>query len=196
MSRSAESSDTDYYHFVFSTLRPVPKLTFQYNNPHAAPFIADPSSRQIRYQVSAGFGQPVFLELTKGILTLEYCGHLLNDLLKCHQLHPFRQRVSAESTPDYYPIIKHPMDLKTLHDRLYSGQITTVLQFKHELDLIWENCIHYHGSHNPLSITAAEVQKTIDEVWSQCEHPPPSHALAKLSDLSDIPDEVHADVGM
>jgi hypothetical protein len=84
------------------------------------------------------------------------------------------------------------MDLKTLQDRLRSGQITTVSEFKRELDLIWENCITFNSSIHPLSIIAGQARSQVNERWNACGLPPPSHAVDQLRDLRKVITELQA----
>jgi hypothetical protein len=86
------------------------------------------------------------------------------------------------------------MDFRTLQERLYSGQVTTVSQFKWELDLIWDNCVAYNGDQAVLSQIAIEVKKYIDEIWNECEHPAPSDALEKLQELGTVLDNLADDI--
>jgi hypothetical protein len=186
------AEDDRDYRFVFSTIRPLPRLVFQYSarqGPAAAP---DSPGHAVRHS-GASAGQPAPLELSRGVLTLEYCGQLLADLLRAPQLHPFRQKISAELLPDYHAIVKRPMDLRTLQERLCAGHIATVAQFRAELNLIWENCVQYNGRSHPLGAAALEAQRALAEVFRRCEAPPPSHALAKLLELRDALDRAHAD---
>jgi hypothetical protein len=110
--------------------------------------------------------------------------------MKCHELSDFKVRV-PESTPGYYEVVKRPMDLKSLQERLYTGQVTSVFQFKEELDLIWENCITFNGPQHPLSVIAKEVQATVNSVWNESSHPGPSHGLEKMKELQSCLDELY-----
>jgi hypothetical protein len=183
-------ADTQY-RFLISTLTVPQPLSFRCSEVQASAYIQEPTAKPVFCTVRTPSNQTIQLELTKGVLTLDYCEHLLKDLLKCHELFHFRTKV-AESTPGYYEIIKRPMDLKTLQDRLYSGQVTTVAQFKEELDLIWENCVTFNGTQHPLSVVAKEVQITINGVWNESGHPGPSHGLEKMKELLSCLDELYS----
>jgi transcriptional activator SPT7 len=58
---------------------------------------------------------------------------------------PFMSKVRRLQAPDYYNIIKRPMDLGTLQRNLRTGTYyKSKAQFMEELDLIWENCLTYN----------------------------------------------------
>lgn len=54
----------------------------------------------------------------------------------------FLKRVSKKEAPDYYTIIKEPMDLNTVHRKLLKYK--NYQEFKYDLDLIWNNCLTYN----------------------------------------------------
>lgn len=184
--------NTNQREFVFSTLLPAPKITFQYDNPRARSYFREPSTKEVHITIQSEYNESIQLELTKGVLTLQYCDQLLNCLLKNRHLGKFKQRVDPEKdrAPDYYKIIKNPMDLSLLKERLYSGLITSVPQFKRELDLIWENCFIFNGTEGQLPSLAKQVKMSIDKVWNESTVPASSNALEQLKKLDEDLDEL------
>lgn len=57
---------------------------------------------------------------------------------------PFLQPVPVEEAPDYPKYISHPMDLQTMTEKLIKKEYKSMIQFKHDLDLIWQNCFQYN----------------------------------------------------
>ncbi|SCV68560.1 BQ2448_681 [Microbotryum intermedium] len=57
----------------------------------------------------------------------------------------FLQKVRKTDVPDYYDIIKHPMDLATLAKRVKQQMYRTKKAFADDLDLIWSNCLLYNS---------------------------------------------------
>ncbi|SCZ90567.1 BZ3500_MvSof-1268-A1-R1_Chr1-3g02070 [Microbotryum saponariae] len=57
----------------------------------------------------------------------------------------FLQKVRKTDVPDYYDIIKHPMDLATLAKRVKQQMYRSKKAFADELDLIWSNCLLYNS---------------------------------------------------
>ncbi|KDN47146.1 hypothetical protein K437DRAFT_294137 [Tilletiaria anomala UBC 951] len=57
----------------------------------------------------------------------------------------FLAKVSKRDAPDYYDVIKHPMDLGTMQKKIKVGGYKNKRQFAHDLDLIWDNCLVYNS---------------------------------------------------
>ncbi|GAA5926853.1 hypothetical protein JCM3775_007059 [Rhodotorula graminis] len=72
---------------------------------------------------------------------------------------PFLQKVRKADVPDYYDVIKRPMDLATLLKKVKQQSYRTKKAFAEDLDLIWSNCLHYnsHPSH-PLRASAEALR--------------------------------------
>ncbi|GAA6035145.1 hypothetical protein JCM8097_006387 [Rhodosporidiobolus ruineniae] len=62
---------------------------------------------------------------------------------------PFLQKVRKADVPDYYDVIKRPMDLATLLKKVKQQAYRSKKAFAEDLDLIWSNCLLYnsHPSH-------------------------------------------------
>lgn len=61
---------------------------------------------------------------------------------------PFKDAVEEEYAPRYYTIVRHPMDLQRMEDKLDSGRYLTFDDFKADFHLIIANCRKYNGSEN------------------------------------------------
>lgn len=59
--------------------------------------------------------------------------------------HPFLQRVNKREAPDYYHIIKQPMDIGTMMKKLKQLQYKSKKEFVDDLMLIWSNCLKYNA---------------------------------------------------
>ncbi|KAF2130096.1 hypothetical protein P153DRAFT_290165 [Dothidotthia symphoricarpi CBS 119687] len=59
--------------------------------------------------------------------------------------HPFLQRVNKREAPDYYHIIKQPMDIGTMMKKLKQLQYKSKKDFVDDLMLIWSNCLKYNA---------------------------------------------------
>ncbi|KAL4786183.1 hypothetical protein BJX76DRAFT_322144 [Aspergillus varians] len=56
----------------------------------------------------------------------------------------FLTRVNKRDAPDYYAVIKHPMDLGTMTKKLKALQYRSKQDFVDDLNLIWSNCLKYN----------------------------------------------------
>ncbi|KAI9757640.1 MAG: Transcriptional activator spt7 [Chaenotheca gracillima] len=57
----------------------------------------------------------------------------------------FLSRVNKREAPDYYNIIKHPMDLGSMTKKLKSISYKSKAEFVDDLNLIWDNCLRYNA---------------------------------------------------
>ncbi|KAI5199227.1 hypothetical protein E4T39_06350 [Aureobasidium subglaciale] len=58
---------------------------------------------------------------------------------------PFLQRVNKRDAPDYFHIIKQPMDIGTMIKKLKSFSYRSKKEFVGDLNLIWANCLTYNA---------------------------------------------------
>jgi transcriptional activator SPT7 len=56
----------------------------------------------------------------------------------------FLNKVNKRDAPNYFTIIKHPMDLNTVMKKLKSFQYKSKKEFVADLMLIWKNCLTYN----------------------------------------------------
>ncbi|KAJ3190884.1 Transcriptional activator spt7 [Irineochytrium annulatum] len=72
---------------------------------------------------------------------------VLNDLKNfTEHSEPFLQKVNKKDVPDYYDIIKSPMDLGTMSKKLSALAYNSKEEFSTDLFLIWSNCLIYNSS--------------------------------------------------
>ena len=92
---------------------------------------------------------------------------IISALMKNSQAKVFLYPVDAESFPDYYEMIKKPMDLTNCRDKLNAGEYTTSDQALADLRLIWENCRLFNAEGSDIYETAdtldAETQRLVGE---------------------------------
>ena len=66
-------------------------------------------------------------------------------LVKTHQsAWPFQKPVDKTEAPDYYVVIKHPMDLKLMTDKQKKGHYTERAAFVEDMQRIFNNCRVYN----------------------------------------------------
>ncbi|ORX84482.1 hypothetical protein BCR32DRAFT_291291 [Anaeromyces robustus] len=75
----------------------------------------------------------------------DHCERILNDL-KNYAEHsaPFLNKVNKRDAPNYYEIIKKPMDLSLMTRKLKGLQYNSKEEFESDLELIWSNCLAYN----------------------------------------------------
>ncbi|KAF7684384.1 Histone acetyltransferase GCN5 [Astathelohania contejeani] len=58
---------------------------------------------------------------------------------------PFLKPVDKKEVPDYYKIIKNPMDLSKIEDKINKNEYTNISQFIDDFQLMINNCCFYNG---------------------------------------------------
>lgn len=78
---------------------------------------------------------------------------------------PFLQRVSKREAPDYFNVIKHPMDIGTMMKKLNQRAYKSKRDFVDDLNLIWANCLKYNQEPtHPLRKKALYMRKETDKL--------------------------------
>ncbi|XP_057293322.1 histone acetyltransferase KAT2A-like [Hydractinia symbiolongicarpus] len=109
--------------------------------------------REIPISSIPGIEETGWKQLQKGShdFELEPSAHqeALSNVLTAVQNHasawPFLKPVGRTEVPDYYDIIKYPMDLQTMEDRLKSCYYSTKKLFVADMSRIFANCRTYNG---------------------------------------------------
>ncbi|KAF2018447.1 transcriptional activator spt7 [Aaosphaeria arxii CBS 175.79] len=70
---------------------------------------------------------------------------VLMELKAGEHAHPFLQRVNKREAPDYYTVIKQPMDIGTMMKKLKQLHYKSKKEFVDDLMLIWSNCLKYNA---------------------------------------------------
>lgn len=72
---------------------------------------------------------------------------------------PFAVPVNKEEVPDYYEVIKEPMDLSTMELKLENDKYESFDQFLYDARLIYKNCRSYNGETTMYYKNANKLEK-------------------------------------
>ncbi|XP_072167720.1 nucleosome-remodeling factor subunit BPTF-like [Diadema setosum] len=72
---------------------------------------------------------------------------------------PFIEPVSELDAPDYYDVIKEPMDLSTVEDRLKNKHYVKLSDFAADIGKIFDNCRYYNPTDTPYYQCADVLEK-------------------------------------
>ncbi|KAJ3368610.1 Transcriptional activator spt7 [Kappamyces sp. JEL0680] len=81
---------------------------------------------------------------------------------KAHSF-PFLKPVQKKEAPNYYDIIKNPMDLSTVARKVKSFQYPGKEEFAKDLELIWENCFIYNTAEESIYRVHAQAMRVRTE---------------------------------
>ncbi|OXU17702.1 hypothetical protein TSAR_001147, partial [Trichomalopsis sarcophagae] len=89
--------------------------------------------------------------------------HKVLNILKDHEdAWPFTDPVDEQYAPRYYSVIRRPMDLSKMEEKLEEGSYKTIGQFKRDFRLIIDNCKQYNGSDNEYTEMAMNLKDVFD----------------------------------
>ena len=126
--------------FYEETIGPAPQITLNYTATARAP---GPQKVTFSAGKSKSGGQPQSKKPPPTGL-----GRVLNDILrKVSQKDTeriFAAPVTEDIAPDYYLVIKNPIDLSVIKAKLYNGEYDNITQFRDDMDLMFGNCLRYN----------------------------------------------------
>lgn len=103
---------------------------------------------------------------------IKFCLQALKELKKSkyrHLAYPFLEPVDpvALNLPDYTDIVKQPMDLHTIEDKLMNDEYKGADQFEADMTLMFNNCYLYNPPSLPIYSMAKEFEKVFRDKWNQ-----------------------------
>lgn len=110
------------------------------------------------------------IEITEKIISLPIAGH-------------FSRPVNPEldGAPDYFEIIKKPMDLSLVLKKLNDDQYTTLDKWKEDMNQIWKNAQTYNDHTTPIHAIARELSEYFRR---RCENIPRNEIELWLSKVN------------
>lgn len=97
----------------------------------------------------------------------------------------FTRPVQVDEAPDYYDVIKIPMDLGSIRDRIDNRHYTNVEDFMKDIELIYYNALEYNPPNVPRS---RDIRSRASEFWDEAclqieeeLHPPDLNELCKAA---------------
>ncbi|KAG8996893.1 Transcriptional activator spt7 [Tulasnella sp. 427] len=101
---------------------------------------------------------------------------VLEELRSTEHAEPFLKKVNKTIAPDYYDVIKHPMDLGTMSKNIKSNRYKNKAEFAADLNLIWDNCLTYNSRpDHPIRRQALFMRKKAN------------HILQRITDKNERP---------
>ncbi|CAF3613857.1 unnamed protein product [Rotaria sp. Silwood1] len=109
---------------------------------------------------------------------LKYCVSIIKDLLHKKNMPfvwPFAKPVDVENLnlPDYYQIIKKPMDLGTVKKKLDNREYTSPEEFATDVRLIFSNCYLYNGPNTDVVAMCKKVEQMFENKYAKLPDEPP-----------------------
>ncbi|OIT34385.1 PREDICTED: transcription factor GTE10-like isoform X2 [Nicotiana attenuata] len=134
---------------------------------------------------------------TSTVMLMKQCETLLNRLMSHQHGWVFNTPVDVVKLkiPDYFTVIKQPMDLGTVKSKLHSGEYLSPLQFAADVRLTFKNAMTYNPPGNDVHFMAQTLSKFFEVRWKPLEkkipiieeEPLPSKSSVILETETDTP---------
>ncbi|KAJ4422041.1 transcription initiation at TATA-containing promoter protein [Gnomoniopsis sp. IMI 355080] len=144
----------------------------------------DRPKRPIHPPKNKDIGFPAKTSKNKKKPELKFCDEVMKELTSNKnwlQNQWFMEAVDpvALNIPTYHSIVKQPMDLGTMKDKLERGEYEAAKDFKTDFGLIVKNCVKFNGEDHTVSVAAKELEKIFEKKWAEkaswlSKHAPPS----------------------
>ncbi|KAH8904047.1 hypothetical protein BR93DRAFT_883993 [Coniochaeta sp. PMI_546] len=157
---------------------PSPAYAIPPNN-HGVPLIRrdstknvdDRPKRPVHPPKSKDFGYDV-KKKNKLPLELRFCREVLDELVKGrhHDINQFFMvpvDPVALQIPNYYKIIKKPMDLQTMGEKLNHGQYNNAREFERDFQQIVKNAVMFNGPDHVVTHCAQQLDEIFKEEWAK-----------------------------
>ncbi|KAG8771116.1 hypothetical protein FRC12_003831 [Ceratobasidium sp. 428] len=103
---------------------------------------------------------------------------------------PCYEPVDVNYVPNYYKVIKRPMDLATMRKKLDDNEYPNAHAFHNDFRLMIKNCMVFNPPGTAVHIAGLEMDRIFKEKWKNL---PPLHQLSPEEDQdADSSEDVHA----
>ena len=94
---------------------------------------------------------------------------LMNTLWKFKEADLFHKPVDPQelNIPDYFDIIKNPMDFSTIKKKLNNFTYTNLKEFCADMNLVFENCYTYNGRKTTIGDICTRVKSEYDKLFEE-----------------------------
>lgn len=132
---------------------------------------------------------------------LRYCQQIMKEFLskKYENISwPFLEPVDPVSMdcPTYFDIIKTPMDLGTIQNKLTNGDYETASDFEKDIRLVFTNCFTFNPEGTAVNMMGHRLEAIFNEKWSKRPHTPVSPSGSDDEDEDDEEEEEEFNVDM
>lgn len=188
---------------------PSPAYAIPPNN-HGVPLIRRDSTKNVDDRPKRPVHPPKSKDLgydmkkkNKLPLELRFCREVLDELMKNRHFEYsqfFTQPVDpvALQIPNYHKVVKKPMDLQTMGERLDTGQYNNAREFERDFQLIVKNSILFNGADHIVTQCAHRLEDVFKEEWAKkdawmAKRAPPASAPQASSAASRVKHEEDSD---
>ncbi|KAJ4827313.1 hypothetical protein Tsubulata_003260 [Turnera subulata] len=140
-----------------------------------------------RFQSAKQLVKQVPTPSTENMIMMKKCDNLLRQVLAHRYAWVFSKPVDIVelNIPDYFNIIKHPMDLGTVKSKIASGAYSSPLEFLADVRLTFRNAMEYNPKGHDVHLMADTLSKYFEGRWKNIEKKLPITHAQDLPEKSD-----------
>ena len=97
----------------------------------------------------------------------EYVHDFLVEIRKPTYMTPFKTPVDPGEIPHYYAVIKNPMDLSTMFQKLVDGKYGFLSEVKADFQLIIENCEAFNPQGTWIRPLCDKFKGNLEKSWAK-----------------------------
>ena len=101
--------------------------------------------------------------------TKELLGNFLEKISALDEAKFFLTPVTPDIAPDYLDVIKHPMDLGLVKEKLGENKYSIAKTFVKDVKLVFDNALAYNNKDDQVYKDALKLQKKFDKLWKDVE---------------------------
>ncbi|KAK9819648.1 hypothetical protein WJX72_000731 [[Myrmecia] bisecta] len=99
-------------------------------------------------------------------IVMRQCQQVIKNVLTHKWAWPFATPVDTEKWKDYLNVIKQPMDLGTIQQRILQGAYQHPDQFAADMQLVFANAARYNPAGSDVFVMARVVKERFEEKWA------------------------------
>jgi len=97
---------------------------------------------------------------------MEPCRFILNEMENHESSWPFLVPVNMKQFPEYYKVIKHPMDFHTMKTKLRDYQYKSKEEFARDARLVFFNCKTYNEDESEVGCAGEAMRSFFEKRWT------------------------------
>eukprot|EP01130_Rhizamoeba_saxonica_P001330 TRINITY_DN1119_c0_g5_i2.p1 TRINITY_DN1119_c0_g5~~TRINITY_DN1119_c0_g5_i2.p1 ORF type:complete len:239 (-),score=50.01 TRINITY_DN1119_c0_g5_i2:27-743(-) len=104
-----------------------------------------------------------------GSETVDFCMRILNNIMEDKDSWAFLEPVDPVGLqlPDYFDVIRRPMDLGTIKKNMQNEKLRNVFEFERDINRVWTNAMHYNREDATVYILAKKYQSQCHRLFSE-----------------------------
>ncbi|KAK4486134.1 hypothetical protein RD792_008802 [Penstemon davidsonii] len=125
---------------------------------------------------------------TSLVMLMKQCETLLTRMMAHQDAWIFNEPVDVvkHNIPDYFNVIKHPMDLGTVKRKLLLGQYSSPMGFAADVRLTFQNAMTYNPAGHDVYVMAQVLSKYFEMRWKPIEKKIPHIATEAIDSKSNV----------